>query len=94
MLGRWRMASSPGGECLSCPMWSFWTAFERGFDENQLKCAQTRAIWTSIRSITVAFDHNKLEFLGLFAIFDPPPPTPPIFMKVDSALEIPLFLTL
>ena len=31
-------------------MWSFWTAFEHGFDENELKRAQTRAISTKMRS--------------------------------------------
>jgi hypothetical protein len=74
-------------------MWSFWTAFRLRFDENELKCAQTRTIWTSIRSITVAFDHKELRFLGLFAIFDPLPPPPPFLINIDSALEIPLFLT-
>ena len=32
-------------------MWSFWTAFEHGFDENALKCAQTRT----------DFDQNALQ---------------------------------
>ena len=32
-------------------MWSFWTAFAHGFDENELKRAQTRTI----------LDQNALE---------------------------------
>src|SRR5690242_14727592 len=61
--------------------WSFWTAFEHGFDENELKRAQTRAIWTGIRSITVTIDHNELRLIGFFAIFGPPPPPPPFWGK-------------
>ena len=38
-------------------MWSLLTAFEHGFDENELKRAQTRTIWTKMRSKLTAFDH-------------------------------------
>ena len=31
-------------------MWSFWTAFEHEFDENERKRAQTRTIPTKMRS--------------------------------------------
>ena len=31
------------------PMWSFWTAFEHGFDENALKRSRTRTILTKMR---------------------------------------------
>src|SRR5689334_18891410 len=38
--------SRPGGGGI----WSFWTAFEHEFDENELKRAQTRTISTKMRS--------------------------------------------
>jgi hypothetical protein len=73
-------------------MWSFWTAFEHGFDENELKRAQTRTISIKMRSKLTGFDHFGPRFSRGFCIFDPPLP-PPFFRKVESALEIPLFLT-
>ena len=73
-------------------MWSFWIAFEHGFDENQLKRAQTRTILTKMRSKLTGFDHFEPRISRGLCIFDPPP-HPPFFIKVEYALEIPLFLT-
>ena len=53
-------------------MWSFWTAFALKFDENELKRAQTRAIWTKMRSKQTASDRFELRFPRGFCIFDPP----------------------
>ena len=73
-------------------MWSFWTAFEHGFDENALKRAQTRTIPTKMRSKLTGFDHFEPRFPRVFCIFDPPC-HPPFLIKVESSLEFPLFLT-
>ena len=73
-------------------MWSFWTAFEHEFDENELKRAQTRTIWTKMRSKWTGFDHFEPRFPRESCIFDPPC-HPPFWGKWRSALEIPLFLT-
>ena len=43
-------------------MWSFWTAFAHGFDENELKRAQTRTISTKMRSKLTGFDHFEPRF--------------------------------
>jgi len=67
----WRSAARLVG-----PMWSFWTAFEHGFDENELKRAQTRTISTKMRSKLTGFDHFEPRFSRGFGIFDPSP-TPP-----------------
>ena len=58
-------------------MWSFWTAFEHEFDENELKRARTRTIWTKMRSKLTGFDHFEPRFPREFCIFDPPLPPPP-----------------
>ena len=55
-----------------CGRRSFWTAFEHGFDENELKCAQTRTILTKMRSKWTGFDHFEPRFSRGFCIFDPP----------------------
>ena len=38
-------------------MWSFWTAFELGFDENELKRTKLDTIPTKMRSKLTGFDH-------------------------------------
>ena len=53
-------------------MWSFWTAFEHGFDENELKRAQTRTISTKMRSKWTGFDHFEPRISRGNRIFDPP----------------------
>ena len=62
-------------------MRSFWTAFEREFDENELKRAQTRAIWTKMRSKLTGFDHFEPRISRAYCIFDPPLP-PPLFNQM------------
>ena len=73
-------------------MWSFWTAFEHGFDENELKCAQTRTILTKLARNRPPLTTLNRVFPEDFA-FLTPPATPPFLINVESALEIPLFLT-
>ena len=55
-------------------MWSFWTAFAIGFDENAPKRAQTRTISTKMRSKLTGFDHIEPRISWRFCIFDPPAP--------------------
>ena len=50
-------------------IWSFWTAFALGFDENALKLAQTRAIRTKMRPKLTAFDHFEPRFSRGFLHF-------------------------
>ena len=57
-------------------MWSFWTAFEHEFDENALKCAQTRTILTKMRIKLTGFDHFGPRISWRYCIFDPPLPPP------------------
>ena len=54
-----------------------------GFDENELKCAQTRPILTKMRSKLTGFDHFEPRFPRGYCIFDPPLP-PPLFSSTSS----------
>src|SRR5262249_35073696 len=68
---------------IRCGMWSFWTAFEHGFDENELKCAQTRTILTKTRIKLTASDRFEPRVSWRFCIFDPLPP-PPLFSSTST----------
>jgi hypothetical protein len=57
-------------------MWSFLVTFALGFDENELKRAQTRTILTKTRIKLTASDRFETRISWRFCIFDPLPPTP------------------